>query len=175
VSARYIKKDDLVTEFDIEVLAGSTLPQSKASKQDFIVQLYQYKIVQDPKLVLKLLDFGGVEGVFDELEVDYNQVDRENERLENGQAIPANEYDNHMVHIAMHNKFRKTAQYEQLDPAIKQLFELHVQQHTAMQPQIDPMQMLMGEGNNEVPTLNDTVNNLGQEGNADLGQQVIRP
>jgi hypothetical protein len=35
--------------------------------------------------------------------------------------------------------------------------------------------MLMGEGNNEVPTLNDTVNNLGQEGNADLGQQVIRP
>lgn len=44
-------------------------------------------------------------------------------------SMPVNSWDNHAVHIQVHNQFRKSQQFEILDPAIKQEFELHVQLH----------------------------------------------
>jgi hypothetical protein len=46
--------------------------------------------------------------------------------------VPVNSYDNHQVHITVHNNYRKSQQYEQLTPEIKSLFEEHVNQHMAM-------------------------------------------
>ena len=43
--------------------------------------------------------------------------------------LPVNSYDNHDAHIHFHNQFRKTQQFELLDDALKQAFELHVQGH----------------------------------------------
>lgn len=44
-------------------------------------------------------------------------------------AIPVNTWDNHAVHIEIHNRFRKSQAYEQLDPMRQMLFEVHVQKH----------------------------------------------
>jgi len=43
--------------------------------------------------------------------------------------IPVNSWDNHEQHIMWHNNFRKTQQFELLDPIVKKAFELHVQMH----------------------------------------------
>lgn len=43
--------------------------------------------------------------------------------------MPVNSWDNHEVHIHIHNQFRKTQQFELLAPEVKQAFELHVQLH----------------------------------------------
>lgn len=43
--------------------------------------------------------------------------------------VPVNSWDNHQAHIQFHNNFRKTQQFELLDPAVKKVFELHVQMH----------------------------------------------
>lgn len=45
--------------------------------------------------------------------------------------VPVNSYDNHAVHIQVHNTFRKSQEYETLDPETKSLFEEHVNQHMA--------------------------------------------
>jgi hypothetical protein len=58
-------------------------------------------------------------------------------------AMPVNSWDNHAVHIQVHNQFRKSQQFELLDPAIKQEFELHVQLH-----QMATMQGMAGVGGN---------------------------
>lgn len=59
--------------------------------------------------------------------------------------MPVNSWDNHPVHIQIHNQYRKTQQFELLPPEIKQAFELHVQTHQmAMQSQ------LIGAGGNVV-------------------------
>lgn len=44
-------------------------------------------------------------------------------------AIPVNTFDNHAIHIDMHNRFRKSQAYENLDPMRQMLFEIHVQKH----------------------------------------------
>ena len=60
-------------------------------------------------------------------------------------AMPVNTWDNHQVHIQIHNQYRKTQQFELLDPAVKQEFELHVQLH-----QMAIQSQLIGAGGNVV-------------------------
>jgi hypothetical protein len=43
--------------------------------------------------------------------------------------VPVNSYDNHQVHIQVHNNFRKSQAYETLPQETKDLFEQHVNQH----------------------------------------------
>ena len=43
--------------------------------------------------------------------------------------VPVNTYDNHQVHIQIHNDFRKSQNFEGIDPVVKALFEEHVNQH----------------------------------------------
>ena len=58
--------------------------------------------------------------------------------------VPVNTWDNHAVHIEIHNKFRKGQAFELLDDKIKAQIEAHVQMHaqtlnqTAMQAQALP-------------------------------------
>ncbi len=44
-------------------------------------------------------------------------------------AVPVNTFDNHAIHIDIHNRFRKSQAYENLDPMVQMLFEVHVQKH----------------------------------------------
>lgn len=46
-----------------------------------------------------------------------------------GPIVPVNTWDNHAVHIDVHNRFRKTQAFENLPDEIKQQFELHVSLH----------------------------------------------
>ena len=58
--------------------------------------------------------------------------------------VPVNTWDNHTVHIEVHNRFRKSQAFELLDDRIKAQFEAHVQMHaqalnqSAMQAQALP-------------------------------------
>jgi hypothetical protein len=43
--------------------------------------------------------------------------------------LPVNTWDNHATHMDVHNRFRKSQQFEQLDDRVKQQFESHVEAH----------------------------------------------
>ena len=51
------------------------------------------------------------------------------EPLMPGPLVPVNTWDNHAVHIDVHNRFRKTQAFELLPEEIKRLFEEHVSTH----------------------------------------------
>lgn len=44
-------------------------------------------------------------------------------------VIPVNKWDNHEMHIEIHNRFRKSQGYEMLPPEIQEIVDEHVQQH----------------------------------------------
>lgn len=62
--------------------------------------------------------------------------------------VPVNSWDNHQIHIDVHNRFRKSQAYELLSDEVKMQFEYHVQMHqqalvATMPP---PEEMLDEEG-----------------------------
>lgn len=56
-------------------------------------------------------------------------------------AIPADDFDLHTLHIDVHNQFRMSQAYEQLDEAVKAEFAKHIASHEAylQQQQVDQM------------------------------------
>ena len=69
----------------------------------------------------------------------------------NGQPVPlavppvvqVHDYDNHAVHVEVHNRFRKSQAFELLSPTVKAEFEKHISMHKAalQQQMMEQMQM----------------------------------
>lgn len=179
----------LASNTDIRVEAGSALPTSKAAKQAFIMDLMKMGFV-DPQKGLEVMEIGGINKIYDELQVDIREAQRENIKMskitpeqiqqfdmlqmqlmqtqaaEAGQMgmpdpadptnpmpnmmtppdggvegidpmgmprvpliIPVEDWQNHRLHIEIHNKFRKGQAYDQMPTHVRELFDAHVKQH----------------------------------------------
>lgn len=123
---------------DIRVESGSALPQSKAAKQAFVMDLLKMGFIP-PEQGLDMLDIGGIEKIYESYLVDKRQATRENQKMMMSLVVEPNDFDNHQVHLDIHNKFRKSQQYEALDEETKTLFQTHVAGHVqAMQSGLQP-------------------------------------
>lgn len=73
--------------------------------------------------------------------------------------VGVNTWDNHEVHIQVHNNYRKSQNFENADPVTKQLFEQHVKDHmeasmgafTGQLP-VDPNSLPTGDTGNNTPS-----------------------
>jgi hypothetical protein len=163
---------DLRDNTDIRVEAGSALPTSKSAKQALLMDLMSQGFIP-PEKGLELMDVGGVQRLYEEVQIDSSQASRENMKMSTitdedmnaylqtfqgidpatGEAmlvdpntgqplvdgmgmptappliVPVNSFDNHQIHIQIHNNYRKGQEYEQLPQRLKDLFEEHVNQH----------------------------------------------
>lgn len=111
--------------------AGSALPRSLAAKQQYILDLWDRKIEQDPRKVRQMLEM--TQGDPDEWEVDIDQAERENHELMQGTDPGVKEWYNHPAHHYVHRNYMKSADYSALSEEIQELFEEHDQQHTAFE------------------------------------------
>ncbi len=140
-----LKGSDLRGNTDIRVEAGSALPTSKAAKQAFIMDLMKMGFIP-PDKGLQVLEIGGINKLYDDIQTDMRQAQRENLRMQNGQPVSTNTWDNHQLHIEVHNKFRKGQTFENLDPQLKMLFEQHVQMHQiVMMGGVQPIPVAPGQ------------------------------
>jgi hypothetical protein len=159
--AQQWKGSDLQGNVDIRVEAGSALPKSKAAKQAFLMDVFKMGAIEAP-MFLELLDLGGIEKAYEDFLIDKRQSQRENFKMtataeapefvmmiKGAQAsgaepdpmqmqqfvLPANTWDNHALHIMIHNAYRKTQKFEMLPNEAKVLFEQHVTMHQIAQQQ----------------------------------------
>ena len=144
--AQVYKGADLGGNLDVRVEAGSALPQSKAAKQAFVMDLMKL-FPQYAEKGFELLEIGGIEKIYDDFLTDKRQAQRENMKMAEGVDIQPNDFDNHAVHIEIHNKFRKSQEFESLPDEVKQVFQLHIDMHyvaTGQKPAVGLPLMPMG-------------------------------
>lgn len=185
--ALMLKGSDLKNGTDLRMEPGSSLPQSKAARQAFIMDMMKMGFIP-PERGLEMMEIGGTQRIYEELKIDERQAQRENLRMQNldinmvqqykqeqemqfqdqqvvselltrgmnGESagledigmdpaninsntgmlqvpplnmVPVNSWDNHVIHIEVHNKFRKSQAFENLPDLIKEQFEAHVRAH----------------------------------------------
>jgi hypothetical protein len=119
---------DLKDNTDLRVETGSATPRSRAAKQAFITELGQMGWIP-PDRALRYLDMAETGKLYEEMQVDSRQAQRENLRLAEGTPVPVNDWDNHEVHILEHNNFRKTQKFETLPEEAQIIFQKHVELH----------------------------------------------
>lgn len=113
----------------VKVQAGSALPRSKAAKQQFILDLWDRQIEQDPRKVREALELG--EGEPDDMELDMEQADRENDKLLKGgdHGVEVKTWHNHAAHLFKHHQHMKSTDFEAADEDIQTEYEEHCADH----------------------------------------------
>lgn len=139
-NAQFVQGSALQGHTDVQVEAGSAMPFSKAGKQAFVMDLMKFGVIQ-PQDVLQVLELRGIEKAQEQYLVDYHQVLRENIKMQAGGQVPVNAWDDHQKHVALHNQFRKTQDFEALPDEIKTIFEQHIRTHEMQVQQLQMGQM----------------------------------
>jgi|SRR5580765_87864 len=74
------KGSDIANALDIRVEGGSSLPQSKAARQSFLMDMAKNGFIS-PQEMLDMMDIGGVQKLTQRLRVDQKQAQRENLKM----------------------------------------------------------------------------------------------
>lgn len=91
--AMTLKGSDLANNLDIRIEAGSSLPVSKAAKQAFIMDLMKMGFI-DPNKGLEVMEMGGINKIYEQIQVDQRQAQRENMRMSKVTAEMLEQYRN---------------------------------------------------------------------------------
>jgi len=132
VDALTLKGSDL-TSFDIRFDEMSLTQLTKAGKQQHVMELVTAGVLNpqmDRDLIIRMLELGITDELYDGLEIDVQQALNENAKWTKGELDTiTRDFFNHEVHVAQHNKFRKGDEYTQLPPDAQMLIDMHVQEH----------------------------------------------
>lgn len=110
----------------------SVMPESKAARMARVEALLNLRVldpIRDRSTILRLMEFGSVESLWLDTDADVRRAMRENRRMAKGQPVPIATFDDHEIHVREHDTFRKSTEYESLDPLGQLIFNLHVEEH----------------------------------------------
>jgi hypothetical protein len=121
------------------ITAGPSIPFSLVAKQAEILDLTDRGAfinpetgVTDWRTVMELLEFGQTQDVFSEQSLDEAQAETENREIISGTMPIAKRYQDHQLHVKIHNRRRKAPEYIEMvkqNPIIDQIYDQHLQQH----------------------------------------------
>lgn len=122
-------KSDLAEQLDVHVSTESALPRSKGARTQLAVDLWKQGIITDPRHFVRILDVPGSDFLVETLNLDAKQAEREHGHLVAMEEVEVPVWHNHAAHLATHDEFRKSEEYEQLEPDARAWFDGHVAVH----------------------------------------------
>lgn len=127
IEAFDFKGADLGDNLDVIVQAGSAFPLNKVAKQQFVLNLWLNKIITEPRQILKMLEFGTFEEIYEDFAMDEKNAQEENRELEKGNPVQVHYFDNDDIHIYEHMRFSKANKHS---PTIEEFIGQHIDEHT---------------------------------------------
>lgn len=119
----------------VVVPPDSVLPVNHAGMMELGKQMMQMREdwFPTPGSFLSFIKAPGVDSMVEVLDDDTSRAEYENYRMAEGEPMEVMDFDDHAKHIQQHNHFRKSPRYLALPINVRHLFDLHVQDHKAMQ------------------------------------------
>lgn len=135
----YIVKEfqaaDLRNSYDVIVIRGSTVPTSKSTRRNDIMNAFQSGLLgdpADPKLrekVLGMMEYGDVAELWEDFSIDESQIKKDLDKIEKEEVPEVHELDNHEMHIMLKNRYRKTDKFYQLSDIGRQILLDNIEGH----------------------------------------------
>jgi hypothetical protein len=123
---------DLLDQVNCIVPFEATAPRSRAGQEAFALQMWDKKIITDPKLMAKIGMMNETETILSLANPDAERAERENYDMASGVPRGPADFDDHAEHIKCHNDFRKSATYEALEPQYRAMVDSHILAHEEM-------------------------------------------
>lgn len=113
------------------------IPKSQAAQQQWAQNALQMGLIspEDPLAVMrfaKLADMPDQRGIIYAVLPDADKATRENEAVVLDEVPLPREFDDHQIHIVVHNEFRKSLQYDLLSDEQRADIDNHIKAHEKM-------------------------------------------
>lgn len=127
------KGSDLKGNFDVHVQTMSALETSKAALRAQLLELVQYGFVTPenthPSKLLSMMELGNMQAFYD-INTRHESISkRENMVIAKGGLAKAEEWEDHNIHVSVHNEFRNTLEYQKLPEVTRKYMDAHIKQH----------------------------------------------
>jgi hypothetical protein len=95
-----LKGSDISNSLDIRIEPGSALPQSKAARQAFLMDLFTSGAIT-PQQMLDMMEIGGVQTIVDRMRIDMRCAQRENLEMKQIRPQQIEQYNQEQIQLAM--------------------------------------------------------------------------
>jgi len=132
--------------FDVDVQTASGFPTAKGQRQAMVVDLVNSGILNpqtDRSLILRALEIGSEEPIFNTEQMDRQAAMRENRQMIEGMLVAIKPWDDDNIHLDAHTLFEKSPEFSRIASAMPDMidiFEQHKNQHGM---RLQQMQMAM--------------------------------
>jgi len=139
----YNKLDTDDMKYELSIQTASSLPDTKAGRMQFALDLAQLgAFQQDPMLLLEILEVPGQEKLFDSLLNDRHLADEYIIRLNNGEYVSPDPLENHKVIYQKMLAYYKSTRFYGMSPEVRDLYRQHLQERMMlMNPPPQPQEM----------------------------------
>ena len=122
----------LNTKFDIRVQNQNNLPDTKAARMQYIIDIDEKRPLPDD-LFFEYLDLGIPEQYIDEVSQAKKSADIENsDAMDGKQVMEPEDSQDHLAHWQRHFSFMQSCAYKEADPVKKEVLKLHLMVHEQM-------------------------------------------
>ncbi len=126
------KGSDMDGQTNVFVPLDAIVPRSRAAMVATADKMMQMKLITNIAQYAKIADLPGQEDLITAAAPDMAKARRENGAFVMKEVLIPAKFDDHEMHIEIHNEFRKTARYEQLEQRTRDDIDLHVQAHETL-------------------------------------------
>jgi len=119
-------------QYYAEVPLDAVMPRNRAAMLAFARELYDRQMIKDPAHFAQVADLANQDQFLEALDPDMSKAKRENHLFTLGDPVLPRDFDDHQLHIAAHNDFRKTIRYEAMSEKMRKLVDSHIQAHETM-------------------------------------------
>jgi hypothetical protein len=140
-----LRGEDIPDSARVNINVNLNMERPDQQEEQRLFALFDRQIIQDPRLLVRLMKYGSEDEIFTDADLDEAQAERENTKMVQGIPVNPEDFHNHVIHLIEHNRFRKTEAYDNLSPDRKELFARHVAAHQQYMAQQQAVQQNGGE------------------------------
>ena len=123
-----------LTSTDVRIVEGSMFQDSKPAKQNWITNLIQLQVLnpeRDRDMIIRMLELGMTEDMYDQSQIDIDQARKEQLLWEKKafEETIVRDFYNHQVHLMEHDRFRKGDIYDGLESQEQLAVDSHILEH----------------------------------------------
>jgi hypothetical protein len=125
----WLQATDFKNATDVYIEVESLFPDFRGAKQQRLFDLWDRRIIQDPKTFLRALRYGTFDMLMEEEEKAQDRVYLDIQKIKRGKTPEITPFDNHVLYVKELSKFIQTPEFLKLIPERKQLAIQAMQSH----------------------------------------------
>ncbi len=167
LGVQFITNADLKHHTDIHIEIESMFPDFRGSKRQTLFDLWDRRIIQDPRQFLELLRFGNFDKLMEDIEREEDPVVLDIQEIKRGNRPEVTQFQDHLVYFKTLSKWIQSPEFLRLTPERKELAISVLQEHMQFLMQSLPNQGRPVAQTNQASVGSEfgAINPVGQPGN----------